>query len=247
MNAQIHSIETLGALDGPGLRTVVFFSGCPLRCAYCHNPDTWAAQGTEMTADDIIARVQRSRPYFGRDGGVTLSGGEPLAQPQFVAELLRRCQDVGIHTAVDTSGACLNDAVKEALQHADLVILDLKHTDPAQYHALTGGSLEQPLAFLDYVRQQRIPLWVRQVIVPGLNDTEEQVLALAALLRDVPSLQRVELLPYHTMGLEKWQELGLRSPLEDPPPTDPQKVKRLEQVVLEAIGMPCEGHLGVTV
>ncbi|MEN6548331.1 MAG: pyruvate formate-lyase-activating protein [Armatimonadia bacterium] len=239
MNAQIHSIETLGALDGPGLRTVVFFQGCPLRCAYCHNPDTWAAQGTEMTADDIIARVQRSRPYFGRDGGVTLSGGEPLAQPQFVAELLRRCQDVGIHTAVDTSGACLNDAVKEALQHADLVILDLKHTDPDAYHALTGGSLEQPLAFLDYVRQQRIPLWVRQVIVPGLNDTEEQARALAALLRDVPSLQRVELLPYHTMGLQKWQELGLRSPLEDTPPADPEKVKRLEHVVLEALKLGC--------
>ncbi|MEN6304363.1 MAG: 4Fe-4S cluster-binding domain-containing protein, partial [Armatimonadia bacterium] len=143
MNAQIHSIETLGALDGPGLRTVVFFQGCPLRCAYCHNPDTWAAQGTEMTADEIIARVQRSRPYFGRNGGVTLSGGEPLAQPQFAAELLRRCRDLGIHTAVDTSGACLNDAVKEALQHADLVILDLKHTEPDAYNALTGGSPEQ--------------------------------------------------------------------------------------------------------
>ncbi|MEN6301796.1 MAG: hypothetical protein ABFD96_03685, partial [Armatimonadia bacterium] len=111
----------------------------------------------------------------------------------------------------------------------------------------TGGSPEQPLAFLDYLRQQRIPLWVRQVIVPGLNDTDEQALALANLLHDVPSLQRVELLPYHTMGLEKWQALGLRSPLEDTPPADPEKVKRLEHVVLEAIGMPCEGHLGVTV
>ena len=240
MTGKIHSIETLGALDGPGLRTVVFFSGCPLRCAYCHNPDTWAAPGTEMSADEIIARVQRSRPYFSRNGGVTLSGGEPLAQPQFAAELLRRCRDLGIHTAVDTSGACLSEAVKEALRHTDLVILDLKHTDPTQYNALTGGRLEQPLAFLDYVRRQRIPLWVRQVIVPGLNDTEEQALALAGLLRDLPALERVELLPYHTMGLQKWQELGLCSPFADTPPADPQKVKRLEQVVLEALRL----HIG---
>lgn len=192
-----------------------------------------------MSVDEVVSRVERSRAYFGREGGVTLSGGEPLMQAEFAAEILRHCREIGIHTAVDTSGACLNEAVERALEETDLVILDLKHTDPAAYRELTGGSLAQTLRFLDYVRREEKPLWVRQVIVPGVNDTEEQALALADLLRDVPALQRVELLPYHRMGLKKWQALGLRSPLQGVPEAEAEEVKRLEAVVLEALEVLC--------
>jgi pyruvate formate lyase activating enzyme len=237
MMGRVHSIETLGAVDGPGLRCVVFLQGCPLRCQYCHNPDTWdCGGGTEMSVEEVVARVARQRPYFGREGGVTLSGGEPLAQPEFAAKVLRRCQDLGIQTAVDTSGACLNMAVEEALEYTGLVILDIKHTDPQRYAELTGGKLERTLRFLGHVKRMGKPLWVRQVIVPGWNDTEEDARALAALLREVPALERVELLPYHRMGSNKWEALRLSSTLEGVPEADAEVVARLERVVLEELG-----------
>ncbi|MGE5531712.1 MAG: pyruvate formate-lyase-activating protein, partial [Bacteroidota bacterium] len=226
----------LGAVDGPGLRCVVFLQGCPLRCQYCHNADTWDCQGgTEMTVEEVVARVERQRPYFGAEGGVTLSGGEPLAQPEFAAKVLRRCQELGIHTAVDTSGACLNAAVEEALEYTDLVILDIKHTDPEKYATLTGGKLDSTLRFLEHIRRLGKPLWVRQVIIPGWNDTEDDARALAALLRDVPSLERMELLPYHRMGRKKWEALGLRPGLEGVPEADAEVVARLERVVREEL------------
>ena len=246
MNAKIHSIETLGALDGPGVRCLVFLQGCPLRCQYCHNPDARAWEGgTQQSVEQVLARVLRSRPYFGRNGGVTLSGGEPLGQPQFAAELLRRCQEAGIHTAVDTSGAYLNEAVAEALRATDLVLLDIKHTDPERHQALTGGRLEQTLRFLDHVTGMSMRLWVRQVIVPGWNDTERDALALAQLLRGATSLERVELLPYHAMALKKWEALGLRSPLQGVPEADPQAVARLEQIVREETGLAAQTQRAV--
>ena len=232
MTGRLHSIETLGAVDGPGLRCVVFLQGCPLRCQYCHNPDTWnCGGGTQMSVEQVVARVERQRPYFGAEGGVTLSGGEPLAQAEFAARVLRRCQELGIHTAVDTSGACLNPAVEEALKYADLVILDIKHTDPEKYTALTGSKLDCTLRFLEHLKGLGKPLWVRQVIVPGWNDTEDDARALVALLREVPSLVRVELLPYHRLGSRKWETLGLSSALEGVPEADAEVVERLERVV----------------
>lgn len=238
MNGNVHSIETLGGVDGPGLRCVLFLQGCPLRCQYCHNADTWQrGGGREMSVEDVVARVVRSRPYFGRNGGVTLSGGEPLAQPEFAGEVLRRCQEAGIHTAVDTSGACWNGAVEGALEHVDLVILDIKHTDPERYAALTGGRLEGTLRFLEQVTRMGKPLWVRQVIVPRWNDTEADALALAGLLREATSLERVELLPYHKLGQRKWEALGLRSPLEGVGEAKAEAVARLERVVREELGL----------
>ncbi len=230
MTGRLHSIETLGALDGPGLRAVVFLQGCPLRCQYCHNPDTWdLAGGTEISAEALVARVCRLRPYFGEHGGVTLSGGEPLAQPQFAAEVLRLCRAQGLHTALDTSGACPGPAAAEVLRHTDLVILDLKATDPEQYRALTGGELSRTWEFVRQVTAAGVALWVRKVIVPGWNDTEADARRLGEALRGLPTLERIELLPYHTLGLSKWDQLGLRSPLADRPAADPEHVARLER------------------
>lgn len=212
----IHSVETLGALDGPGLRCVVFLQGCPLRCLYCHNPDTWdAVGGQRMDCGTLIERITRMQPYFCERGGVTFSGGEPLLQAPFVAQVLRACDTRGIHTALDTSGAILNNAVRDVLSSTRLVILDIKHTDPDWYHQLTGGSLATTLAFLHEVATRNIPLWVRQVIVPGWNDTVDDVRALAGLVREIPSLERIELLPYHRMGVDKWRQLGREYPLEN--------------------------------
>ncbi|MDR0405542.1 MAG: pyruvate formate lyase-activating protein [Clostridiales bacterium] len=208
---RIHSIETLGALDGPGLRTVVFLQGCPLRCAYCHNPDTWdAAAGTEYSARQVAEKVKRFKPYFKNGGGLTLSGGEPLAQGDFCCEIIKLCAADGIHTAIDTGGSVLR---KDAVTLANLIILDVKHTDPAKYRRLTGAAMEPFLEFLDFCKAISKPLWIRQVIVPGLNDTEEDMAALARLVQGA-NTQKIELLPYHTAGAEKWKRMGLRYTLD---------------------------------
>jgi pyruvate formate lyase activating enzyme len=230
MTGRLHSIETLGALDGPGLRAVAFLQGCPLRCQYCHNPDTWdLAGGTEVSAEALVARICRLRPYFGKRGGVTLSGGEPLAQAKFAAEVLRLCHAQGLHTALDTSGACPGPAADEVLRHTDLVILDVKATDPALYRTLTGGELARTWEFVDQVTASGVPLWVRQVIVPGCNDTEADARRLGEAVRGLPTLERIELLPYHTLGLGKWEQLGLRSPLADHPAADRARVAQMER------------------
>lgn len=230
MTGRVHSIETLGALDGPGLRAVVFLQGCPLRCQYCHNPDTWDCRGgTEVTAEALVARIKRLRPYFGRQGGVTLSGGEPLLQAEFVAEVFRQCRAAGLHTALDTSGACPGPAAREVLRHTDLVLLDLKDIDAERYRTLTAGELSRTWRFLRDVTAAGVPLWVRQVIVPGFNDTAAEARQLGEVLRGLPTLERIELLPYHTLGQAKWEKLGLRSSLEGVPAADPAHVARLEQ------------------
>lgn len=235
MTGGVHSIETLGALDGPGLRAVVFLQGCPLRCQYCHNPDTWdVSAGTETAAKALVARVRRLRPYFGERGGITLSGGEPLAQAEFAAEVFWLCHAEGLHTALDTSGACPGAAAGEVLRYTDLVILDLKATDPELYRALTGGELARTWEFVHQVTAAGVKLWVRQVIVPGFNDTEDDARRLGETVRGLPTLERIELLPYHTLGLSKWEQLGLRSPLADRAPADCEHVARLERVARAA-------------
>lgn len=237
MRGKVHSLETLGALDGPGLRCVAFLQGCPLRCQYCHNPDAWSFKGgMGQTAEAVVTQVARLRPYFGKRGGITLSGGEPLAQPEFATEILRQCRALNIHTALDTSGAYGGERALEVLRYTDLVILDVKHTDPKRYRALTGGQLERTWEFLQYVAGEGIALWVRQVIVPGWNDTEANVLKLAEKLCGLPTLQRVELLPYHRLGMAKWEKLGLQSPLADVPAADAKHVTWLEQCLRTALG-----------
>lgn len=206
ITGRIHSIETLGALDGPGLRTVVFLQGCPLRCAYCHNPDTWdAGGGSEASAEALVGKLKRFKPYFKTDGGVTLSGGEPLLQGDFCAEILSLCKGEGIKTAIDTSGFTFH---KQAVDAADLIILDIKHTDPDKYKSLTGADIKNSLEFLEYCKSVKKPLWIRQVILTGINDNKDDIKQLAKLLIGA-NLKKAELLPYHKMGVEKWERLGM--------------------------------------
>ncbi len=229
---RVHSVETLGALDGPGLRCVVFLQGCPLRCQYCHNPDTWDPRGgKEMTAADVLSRVMKYRRYFGEKGGVTLSGGEPLMQAQFAADVLRLCQAEGIHTAVDTAGYRLDADVQRVLDYTRLVILDIKHADPQRYKELSGGELSTALEFMAVVCGRGIPLWVRQVIVPGLNDNEADIRMLAGLLAGAGTLAKAELLAYHAMARGKWEQLGREYPLADVRAADSDRMTELQQLL----------------
>ena len=225
--AKIHSIETLGALDGPGIRTVIFFQGCPMRCAYCHNPDMFdAAGGEERSVTELVAFCLRYKNYYGKDGGVTLSGGEPLLQDKIALTLIQALKRAGIHTALDTSGAVFAPAV---LLAADLIILDIKHTDPEAFFKLTGYPMDNTLKTLEYLKQNRKHFWVRQVIVEGITDSAEQI---TALKKAAAGAEKIELLPYHMLGVHKWESCGFDYPLKDVKPTSEQVMEKLRQQLL---------------
>jgi len=209
--AKIHSIESCGTVDGPGIRFVVFTQGCPLRCQYCHNPDTWKmSDGNEMTVTELVKEAIKYKSYMRfSGGGVTVTGGEPLLQVDFIKEFFTQMKKEGIHTAIDTSGYVFNDKVKEVLELTDLVLLDIKHFDPLRYKNLTGVELAPTLDFLDYLGQKNIPTWVRYVLVPGLTDQLDSIEALSKHLSQYTHIERIELLPFHKMGEYKWSELGL--------------------------------------
>jgi pyruvate formate lyase activating enzyme len=209
--AKIHSIESCGTVDGPGIRFVVFTQGCPLRCQYCHNPDTWKMQdGKETSIDYLVEEALKYKSYMKfSGGGVTVTGGEPLLQVDFVKELFERLKDEGIHRAIDTSGYIFNDKVKEVLDLTDLVLLDIKHFDPTLYKNLTGVELAPTLNFLDYLGEKNIKVWIRYVLVPGLTDQLEHIEALAKHLSQFTNIERIELLPFHKMGEYKWKEMNL--------------------------------------
>lgn len=228
---RIHGVETLGALDGPGLRTLVFFQGCHLRCAYCHNPETWDISGGKvMDADSLVNLTCRYMPYFGEEGGITLSGGEPLLQPEFAWEVLSGCKAKGIHTAIDTAGVLLTEAVIRVLEVTDLVIVDLKMPDEERYGRWTGGALATTLAFIKKADNMGCRLWIRHVVVPGLNDSEEDIEAVVNVLNATGAqIEKVELLPYHKMGLGKYKNLGLPYKLEDIPEMDATTLIKLQE------------------
>lgn len=229
LTGRMHSLESMGLVDGPGIRAVVFLQGCPLRCRYCHNPDTQAVTGgTEITAEELTRRLLRFRPYFAGGGGVTFSGGEPLMQPEFLAEMLRRLQENGIHTCLDTAGAGRGD-YEAILSHTDLVLFDVKHEDPDGYQALTGGDIRQPRAFVDAVGRADVPMWVRHVVVPGLTDSDAHMAALRDYIKTLPRVERVELLPYHTLGMGKYAALGRPYSLSGVPEMDKARCAALEQ------------------
>ena len=199
----IHSLQSLGTVDGPGVRAVVFASGCPLRCVYCHNPDTWKmTDGTPTEVEQISERIFRLYPYI-KDGGVTFSGGEPLLQAEFFAELSAVLKERGLHIALDTSGCVLNEGVLRLLELVDLVLLDVKFDDEASYLRNTGGSFSGTVAFLDELKARSIPTWIRRVIVPKLNDGKEDILRLRELISGYPNIEKVELLPFRKLCLEK--------------------------------------------
>jgi pyruvate formate lyase activating enzyme len=230
---RVHSVETLGCADGPGLRMVVFMQGCRLRCAYCHNPDTWDIDaGKETSVDEIYGKALRYRTYFGSNGGVTLSGGEPLLQPEFAFQLFRRLRAAGISTAVDTAGVQVTDPVARVLSLTDIVLLDLKMPDQKRYGDLTGGQLETAMNFLSSASNSGCRIWIRHVIVPGLNDTREDMYSLAQLLKNRGArIEKVELLPYHSMGIEKYRLMGLPYRLEGTFDMDAERLKELQDYI----------------
>ncbi len=222
MEGVIHSIQSLGTVDGPGVRFVVFMQGCPLRCAFCHNPDTWDTKnGQRVTAEALLQKALRYREYFGEKGGVTVTGGEPLLQADFVTEFFTRCKAEGLHTCLDTSGVLLTESVGTLLSVTDRVLLDVKFTEDALYKTHVGCSLENPLAFLAKLEEKRIPTTIRQVIVPSFHDTEKNLSALAALVKAHTCVDNVELLPFRKLCTPKYEAMGIPFPFGDmPTPTE---------------------------
>ena len=221
MTGRIHSFESFGTVDGPGIRFVVFLQGCPLRCRYCHNPDTWKAGGEEYTAEEIVSRALRYKNYFGDKGGVTVTGGEPLVQIDFVIELFKILKEKGIHTCVDTSGITFNpdsqesvDKHKELLKVSDLFLLDIKHIDDEACKKLTGHSNKNTLAFAKFLSENGKPIWIRQVLVPNITDSEESLKRTRKFIDTLKTVEKIEVLPYHTMGTVKYEKLGLSYPLQ---------------------------------
>ena len=233
MIGRIHSIQTLGTVDGPGVRFVLFMQGCPLRCGCCHNPDTWdTAAGSEVTPEEIYTQLIRYRAYFGKEGGVTVSGGEPLLQPDFVRELFTLCKKNGIHTALDTSGCIWNERVAELLDVTDLCLLDHKMPDDARYRAHVGCGIAAPERFLAELQERGIATWLRRVIITGINDSVEDTKQLFDIARRTPCVQRTELLPFRTICAVKYEQLGIRFPFGDIPQTTQKQIDDL----LVAIG-----------
>ncbi|MFR9619760.1 MAG: pyruvate formate-lyase-activating protein [Rikenellaceae bacterium] len=230
----IHSFESFGTVDGPGVRFVVFAQGCPLRCLYCHNPDTWRGDLTQgvkqLTPQEIFAEVLKYRSYI-RKGGVTLSGGEPLMQACEAAELFALCRAKGIHTALDTSGCLWNDDVERLLSQTDLVLLDIKSIDDDQFRTLTRtGELSATKRFLEELQQRGIATWVRHVVVAGYTDNDELLIKLRDFVAEYSVVERVEILPYHDLGAAKYEALGLDYPLQDTPSPSPQRIAYIKSL-----------------
>ena len=234
LTGRIHSIQSLAASDGPGVRFAVFLQGCPLRCGCCHNPDTWNTDGGKaMTADEIVEKATRYRTYFGKEGGVTVSGGEPLLQPAFVKAVFSLCKEQGINTCLDTSGCIWNKDVESLLEITDRVLLDIKYTNEEQYQTFVGCKMEAPLAFLKRLNERNIPTTLRQVIIPTLNDNEESIRALKRIAKDHPCVDKIELLPFRKICQIKYDNMGIEFPFGKLPEPTPETVKRLERVLTE--------------
>lgn len=233
----VHSLESFGLVDGPGVRFVVFLSGCRLRCKYCHNPDTWCKPGKEWSAGELFDHVKRYRSYWRDNGGITVSGGEPLLQLDFVTEFFSLAKSEGIHTTIDTAGEpfCEDAGYLERLDRlmkvTDLFMLDLKMMDSDAHKELTGAGNENILAMARYLSEHGGRMWIRHVLVPGITDSEDDLRAMEGFIRTLKTVDKVEILPYHTLGVIKWKELGLDYPLGDTPvPTD-EEVRHAQELL----------------
>lgn len=232
MIGRVHSIQSLAASDGPGVRFAVFLQGCHLRCGCCHNPDTWQASGgKEYSAEEIINKAVRYKEYFGKEGGITVSGGEPLLQPEFVKELFEFAHENGINTCLDTSGSIMNDSVKELLKVTDRVLLDIKYTDDSQYREHVGCEMNPVIEFLDYLDESNIPVTLRQVIIPSLNDNEKNIQKLKKIADSHKCVDKTELLPFRKMCQIKYDNMGIKFPFADIPEPTADKMKALEKLI----------------
>lgn len=229
ITGHVHSLESMGLVDGPGIRTVVFLQGCRLRCSFCHNPDTWQLSGGEVfSAEQLMTKIRRFKPYFLRSGGgVTFSGGEPLLQPAFLLEMLKLLKREGIHTCLDTAGVGEGDYT-EILRHTDLILYDIKHIDPALYQSMTGQPICHTQSFLQQAQRLGVPLWIRHVLVPGQTDSPAHLKKLQAFVSTLSHVEKVELLPYHLLGVHKYEAMGLSYPLCGVPAMDQDKAAALQ-------------------
>lgn len=214
MKASIDSIESFGLVDGPGIRTVVFFNGCKLRCKYCHNPEMWNIKEKNYSLKDLVSKIKRFKPYYRNNGGVTYSGGEPLLQIDFLIELSKALKEENIHIALDTAG-CGIGKYDELLKYIDLVILDIKHIDLDGFKDLTGTSKIESLKFIESLNKSNKRVWIRQVIIPGENDNEDYVTKLSKFLKNINNIEKIEFLPYHKLGSEKYEKLGIENPYKE--------------------------------
>lgn len=236
MLGRIHSFETMGTVDGPGIRFVVFMQGCPMRCKYCHNPDTWAySGGKEYTAEEVAQKILKYKSYISRGGGVTVSGGEPLLQMQFVTELFEILKRQDVHTAVDTSGITYSDDKKESferlLKYTDLFLLDIKHISDEEHKKLTGHSNKNPLAFAKYLSDNGKDMWIRHVLVPDITDNDGYLKELSEFTGGLKTLKKVEVLPYHTMGEVKYESMDIPYPLKGVEPPSAERVDNARKIL----------------
>ena len=240
--AYIQKIEKLGTFDGPGIRTVFFLSGCPLRCLYCHNPETWQSNNGEViSSDEVIKIAKRNRNYYGQKGGITFSGGEPLMQADFVDECFKRLKEEGFHTVLDSSGYSNSPLLDSILENTDLVLYDLKAADKDMYHSITLGQKEITDQFLEKTQKHACKLWIRQVLIPGINDNEINLEQSAQSIAKLKNVERIEVLPYHTLGLAKYEKLNIEYPLKGLKPMDMSFAQsfqeRLEKRIAEIKGL----------
>lgn len=239
MVGKVHSIETCGTGEGPGLRYVIFLQGCLLRCQYCHNPDSWKINaGHDMSIHEIIDDMKDYLPYFqASGGGVTVSGGEPLLQIDFLIELFKQCKQLGIHTTIDTSGGCFSrheyflTKLEELLVYTDLILLDIKHIDRDKHKQITEVTNDHIIDFAQYLSEKRVPIWIRHVLVPKLTDFDDDLMKLAQFIRTLNNVEKVEVLPYHELGVYKWESLGLDYKLKHTLPPTPDRVENAKQIL----------------
>ena len=233
MQGYIHSIETMGLVDGPGIRVVVFLQGCPLRCLFCHNPDTWEkGKNFLTTSDDVVNTVRKYRSYIEDNGGITLSGGEPLFQSEFTLDILKKCKKAGIHTALDTSGTGYDKILlEEILKYTDLVILDIKAINKTNYKKITGYDIDDFNYFVDILNKLNKKVWLRQVIIPTINDNEKYIKDLRKYVEKIKNVERLDLLPYHTMGVSKYKKLNIKYRLDGIEAMDKNRIEELKKLL----------------
>jgi len=238
LKGYVHSLESFGSVDGPGVRYVIFLTGCAMRCQFCHNPDTWNMQaGTLYTADELLKTAMRYRSYWGEKGGITVSGGEPLLQIEFLTELFRKAKEQGVHTTLDTSGNPFTreepffGKMQELMKYTDLVMLDIKHIDDEKHKILTGHTNENILDLAKYLDEIGKPVWIRHVLVPERSDEDAALEKLHTFIEGLGNVEKVEVLPYHTLGAYKWKELGYEYPLEGINPPTKERVEHAKQVL----------------